>query len=421
MSKKGKDYRPYLPPVTKIELSEKNIRQRWILTVVLILIAAVSIAMGIHYALDVQPGWNPVSAVCDEPNYSSEFQLMYDFSQTGGDAAAINKELSALYSQVMEDAYRLFSKDAELEGVRNLHYLSRHVNEPVKVEPALYNVLVRLTEYENRCIFLAPVYVEYNRVFNAESDGEAVLYDPAFSEETADYIRQLMTYLADSDMIGLEFPGGDQVVLKVSPEYLAFAEENGITEFLDLGWMRNAFVADYAADKLLEKGFSSGYLVSFDGYSRYLSEKGQPLDFIVYDRQGRDIYAPGRLTYDGKRSMVYLRDYPLGSQDRWSYHVYEDGTVTSTLIDPASGISRSAAHNLVGYARDLGCADILLEMAPVFFGDSLTAKALAPMKDKGIYSIWCEEFNLCYNEAGLEVALQENKDGVRYAAQYRES
>ena len=94
MSKNPRDNRPYLPPVRKIELSEGNTRQRWILVAVLLTVAAVAFGYGLFTMLNTQPGWQEVSAISDQPNYSSEFRLMYDFSSYGGSASSENKRLT---------------------------------------------------------------------------------------------------------------------------------------------------------------------------------------------------------------------------------------------------------------------------------------------------------------------------------------
>lgn len=417
MSKHARDRRPYLRPVTRIELSENNIRLRWVLVIVLVCIAAVAIGIGISSAMEVQPGWNEVQVSCDEPNYGEEFHLMYDFSQLGGDAAAVNKALTVLYSDAMEDAYRIFSKDAQIEEFHNLYYLNRHVNESVAIDEVLYKALELLEAADNRFLYLAPVYVEYNRVFNSESDAEAMVYDPARNSETAEYIGQLMHYIRDENAVRLELLGANQVMLVVSGEYAAFAEEYGIEEYLDLGWMRNAFVADYVAQLLMEQGYTRGYLGSYDGYNRSLGQTDS-LVFNIYDRQGADIYVPGKMTYSGAMTIVFLRDYPLSTMDQWAYHVYEDGTITSTMIAPENGLCGTAIPNLVSYAYDSTCAQVLMEMLPLVFAEEFSVDDVMMLCQKGIYSIWCKDQIMYFNQESLQLETVENEQGVRYGKEY---
>lgn len=417
MAKKSGDRRPYVKPVTRIELSEKNIRLRWILIAVFLSIAVVSIGMGVHYAVNVQPGWNEVQVASEAPNYSSEFRLMYDFSQTSGDAAAVNKGLIALYTSSMEEAYTLFSKDAADAEVHNLYYLNRHINEPVTVPHALYEAFALLHSHENRCLYLAPVYVEYNRVFSSESDAQAVLYDPYYNEEVRTYLSQLIAFIGDDSMIHLELMGNDTVCLRVSESYASFAEENGIEEYLDFGWMRNAFVADYVADLLLDAGYTQGYLASYDGFNRSLNVT-EDLEFNIYDRQGMDIYVPAGMRYTAPMSIVFLRDYPLNAMDQWSYHVYENGRIVTSMIDPMDGVSKSALPNLVCCSREKGCAQILMEMIPVFLTKEWNPENVAALSKKGVWSVWCREGTVYYNQEDLSLTPIENEGGTVYAISF---
>lgn len=249
-----KESKPTVRPITRIELSESNIRLRVILLGILILVAVVAIGMAIYYGIQDQPGWMEVKTTCDEPNYSSEFAFMYDFSKAGDQAMAVNRGVIQLYSTAMEDAYRIFSKDASTEQIHNLYFLNNNYNRNVTIDPALYRALELLASYDNRSIFLAPVYAEYDRVLRSESDVEASEYDPSKNQDAKAYLDALMTFVRDPEAINLQLLGDNQVCLQVSEEYLAFAQEQEITEFLDFGWMRNAFVADYIANLLLDAG-----------------------------------------------------------------------------------------------------------------------------------------------------------------------
>jgi len=390
------------------------------LQVLLLCVAVVTLGLGIHYATAVQPGWNEVQALCDEPNYSSEFCLVYDFSQTGDDAAAVNKALIQLYSEIMEEGYRIFSKDARLEGVLNLSYLNRHVNEVVTVEEPLYQALEQIQTYENRCIFLAPVYVEYNRVFNSESEPEAMNYDPEQNPEIMDYISQLIRFVGNNEEISLELLGQNQVKLNVSEAYLEFAAEHGIEEFLDFGWMRNAFVADMLADAMQMAGFTSGYLASFDGFTRNLDSRPISYAISLFDRQDGYVYHPAEMSYQGPVSIVSLREYPMINQDRWNCYVYENGETVSTHIDPATGRNETAAENLLCYSREFGCAEVLMQMMPCYFAQELLPEAFRDLKAQGTNTVWFSDFVLHYNDSQIQFQMKPDTEGNFYTQHFSE-
>ena len=109
MRKSNGDKRPYLRPVTRIELSEKNIKPRLILLVVCLAIAAAALFTGVRELLKVEPGWQEIQISSKKPNCSSEFVLMYDFSDYGGTAAAASRELTNVYTEAAEKAFLIFS------------------------------------------------------------------------------------------------------------------------------------------------------------------------------------------------------------------------------------------------------------------------------------------------------------------------
>lgn len=414
MRKYGRDNRPYVKPVKRIELSEKNVKLRWIAIVVLLSIGVVAIGAGLMSALNTEPGWQEVEITSREPNCAGEFTLMYDFSSAGSGATAVNKQLNALYTEAAQQAYRLFSAEVVEEGLYNVGWLNAHVNEPMTVEAELYQALSLAADYDNRHIFTAPAMVEYNRVFLCENDEEAARYLPSGDPEMVAWLRELGSFVKDPEMIRLELIGEDQVQLTVSEEYLAFAQLHEIETFLDFGWMKNAFVADYLASRLLQGGFTNGYLVSYDGFTRNLDQGGLEYAFNIFDRKGTEIYMPVQMTYDAPMSLVFLRDYPMNELDRWHYYAFADGNVVTAMLDPADCMSKSALHNLVGYSETAGCGEILLQMAPLFTADTLDEAALKVMQENGIHAIWFEDRNLRYTDPQLKLTVNVDGGGENY-------
>lgn len=403
MKKNGKDSRPGLPPIRKIEVSEEQKGLRIALAVVFLAIGAVAIIIGLVSLLNTEPGWQEVEITANGANCAGEFVLMYDFSDAGASASAVNKQLTSLYSQAAENAYRMFSPDVREDGLANVGYLNGHVNEIVTVDPALYKALTVLTQYDCRYAYLAPAYVEYDRVFSAESDAEAARYDPAGDPEIAEYLAEIAAFAGNPEMVNLETLGDNRVRLTVSTEYLKFVEENEIETLLDFGWMKNAFIADYLADTLEAEGFTSGYLSSYDGFTRNLDRRGNEYAFNLFDRQGSDVNLPAKMRYTAPLSIVFLRDYPMGEQDKWHYYAFASGKIVTTFLDTADGLSKSACPNLVSYSGSLGCGEILMQTAPVFIADELDTRTLDALKGKQLYSVWSEDGKLQWNDPEMKI------------------
>lgn len=391
MSKHARDRRPYIRPVTKLELSEKNIKFRWIAICVLLAVAAVSIGYGLFLALRKEPGWQKITVLSEEVNCSNDFVLMYEFGYGETNPTAEYKLLEAAYQSLTVSAYRLFN--AEAEGTDNLYALNHHVNEEVTVAPALYQALEQVVSAGNRHVFLAPVRELYEPVFLSSTDAEAALYDPMKEPERQAMAKENAAYCADPASVSLELMGENKVCLKVSEEYLAYAMEYGIEVFLDLGWMKNAFIADYMADSLEEQGFTKGYLASNDGFTRNLDQRGTEYTVNLFQRVGNNIRMPANFFYSAPLSIVSLRDYPMSEQDKWSYYAYGDGSFTSVYLD-MDGMSRSSLDGVTAYSKEAGCAEMALKLAPVFIADAFDAQALERLAEEGILSVWFEGSSL---------------------------
>lgn len=420
MSKNARDRRPYVRPVTRIELSENNIKLRWILIVVLLSIAVVAVIVGLFSLLNTEPGWQEVEVSSKNPNCSGDFVLMYDFSDAGSDATSQYKQLTTLYTGATEKAYRIFTADVLEDGLKNVAYLNAHVNRTVTVEPELYEALVKVIQYGDRHVFLAPAMSEYNRVFLCETDAEASLYDPTQNPETAAWLEELSRFVRDPEMISLEILGENQVRLHVDKAYLTFAEENEIETYLDFGWMTNAFITDYLANVLTENGFTCGYLSSYDGFTRNLDSRGNTYSMNIFDAQGMDVYRPARMSYSEAMSIVSLRNYPLDELDKWHYYAFESGEIVTAFLDSADCMSKSATDNLVSYSGQFGCSDILLQIADVFIAEEFHAEELNALTQSGIFSIWCDDTTLKYNDSELILEHLTDNGGDQYSFSFEE-
>lgn len=414
MSKKYVRWRNmHLPKVEKIELSTSNIVLRAIGAGVLLLIALICFGTALSDFFNTQPGWEEITVESDSVNCSTDFIFNYDFTDYGGDASAAYKLLTSLYSDACEDAYLIFTKDTADDSVNNLAYLNAHVNEIVTVDPVLYDALELLVNSGSRHIYLAPVYVEYDRVFSASSAEEASWYDPAQSEKVSGYVKELVSYCSDPEMINLELLGNNQVCLHVADDYLAYAEENALDAFLDFGWMTNAFIIDYLAEVLIEGGYTCGYLSSYDGFTRNLDDRGQSYSVNLFDGQADTIYVPAVLSSTEPVSIAVLRSYPMDEKDSWHYFDFGEDYIVSTHIDPVDGVNKCYYDDLVSYSSEASCAEILVAMMPSFITDEYHPSVFDAMED-GIYSIWFEDQVLHHNETDVSISLTETGEEMGY-------
>ena len=392
-------------PILRVELSETNKKLRMILAIVLLVIAAVAITAGIMSLLNKDTGWQPVEVTTTERNNSRNFVFQYEFSGSGANATTLHKQISALYTEGCVKTYRLFTAEEAVEGVHNMHYLNSHPNETVEVDPLLYSAFQKLEG--TRYLYLGPVYAYYDNVIFSTGEEMVEQLDPATNADAKAYVAKLAAFAADENAVQLELLGNNQVKLNVSQEYLDFARENEIDRFLDFHYMTNAFTVDCLADTMIQAGFTKGYLVSNDGYTRNL-DAGNTYRFNLFDRVENLVYPAGAMEYRGPVSLVFLKDYPTADSDVF-YRVNGEHFIHSHA-DIADGLYKAAVPNLVGYSYELSCVDVLLQMLPQFMSEDAFA---AP---EGIYSVWFEDGTICYNDRAITITDLLSDNTVRYNA-----
>ncbi len=387
-----------MPRITNIEVARKNLPLRIILLVLALVIAFAAFGYGLTALLTTEPGWKVIESNSVNLNCSADFSLNYNLGAGEQDATAEDKALTVLYSKVTEDAYQLFNNDYASAELHNIRYVNEHINQEITVEPALYEALSAVAKAGNRNIYLAPAYATYWQLFLAESEVEALQNDPQSQPEIKDYFAEIAAFANDPEMIDIELLGEGKLRVNVAQAYLDFIESNEITYLLDFSWMTNAFIADYIADVLIDNGFTNGYLSSFDGFTRNLYPTDEKFALNVYDLAGRDVLLPATLEYTGGCSLVALRDFPLADSDRWHYYAFEDGHITNLLVDPATGLQKSAVNTMISYSRTAGCADILLSIAPLYIADTLDTRQVNALTEQGIYTVYTHAQAVCTND-----------------------
>ena len=209
----------------------------------------------------------------------------------------------------------------------------------------------------------------------------SVEMDPSENSERAEYYRTMARFASTTEHISLEFGEGNRVKLVISDEYLSFAEDEGITVFVDFFRLKNAFIIDYMADELIERGYTLGNITSFDGYVRNLDDGDNTLYYNRFDRADNNIYRAATLEYKGRTAVVTMRNYPMGENDSYFYSTNSSGGEVTPFIDVADGMYKSSTDNIVAYSHSLRCADIALALWDIYVSDSLDDGALMDAAD----------------------------------------
>ena len=388
-------------PQPIIEVEQKPGKRRVILLIICLSVAAVALGYWIHNLVTVEPGWYTISVETTAPNCGNEFAFQY---KVGGNAKEEKKAVTKAYTQAAKEAYELLTWDVEDPFEGGIRYLSDRPNQAVTIDSRLYNALALAKD--SRLLFMGPVTAEYSRMFQYDEEQMAAQCDPGQNPEVMAYVAELITFVGSQEHIRLELLVNDRVTLLISQAYLDFAREHGVENFLDLGWMRNAFAADLMADALKEKGYTQGYLVSFDGFGCYLDGE---YTLSLSDRVGYEIHRPATYGVTGAMRTVSFRNYPLqeNGMDIWRYFVFSNGRIASVYVDPADGICKSATDSLTCYSKNASCAEMVLSCAPLFLTEELDEAALIALGAEGVQTIWAEGKELRYTDSTLTLTIAE--------------
>lgn len=415
MGRTARKKEPPVKPVQKIQLSEKNSQWRFVAFLIVVMIAVFAFGYGLTMLLNGEPGWREIEVPSSaEVNCSEDFIFQYYVGGSGASASADQRMVTSLYRDACVKAYQLFTIDAEFENINNMYYLNRHPNEVVEVDSVLYQALEKAMSYNNRNLFLAPVYEQYENLFYCNDDVETINYDPYQNDEIKAEFTRIAELISDKGMIDLQLLGDDQVMLYIADEYMQYANEVMITNYIDFNWMRNAFIIDYLADTMIEHQYTLGSISSCDGFVRNLDDSETGYSFNLYDRQGQTVYPAAVMQYNGAKSIVYLKNYPMTSLDAQWYYEMNNGEIRTMHLDVADGLCKSAVNNLVSYSDTAECADLLLQMIPVYISNQWEADKLSGWKEEGIFYVYFEDGVLYSNDNELVLDELYDKDGVQY-------
>ena len=407
MGREARDHRDALHPrpVMRIELNEKRKGLRLFLTVFLAFFGVACICYAVRGAVSTKAGWTEidgktsVSAFC-----AGEFILRYELGREGVSPAKQKRIVSAAYSKALQEACYLFDADiyayenaqnytnigkydgknsaekriAEKKSdpasqanlqIHGLAYLNEHLNEPVVVGKPLYEALYLLQEKGDKGICLGPVYECYRSLFFSKEDREAEQMDPVRNQELYSEIQVYLSYVKNPAHFEIRLLSDNQVELFVSEEFGNYMRENWEEHFLDLGWMKNAFITDYVADKLREQNFTHGILTSYDGYERNLDESD-----VAYEL--------GNIgTYHGPMTIVRMQFCPVSPYEAPLYYRYLNGEIRVRYIDPADGVAKASVPGFVCFGREYSCAEMMLEMKKFYLADKPDPGVLKERKE----------------------------------------
>lgn len=398
MGRTARDRRDRHPkPVERIELNEEHVGWRLAAAVVLLVFGAAMLTYTFVQAVAPEEEWITVEG---SGASAEEFSFLYRPGSGELSYSADRNAVTALYAQLCQEAFQLFHSTEAFEGVTNVYAINQRPNETLEVAPGLYEAFAAVERSGNRALYLGPVYERYNGLFSCWDESQLADFDPRLSPEVAREYQEYAVFANDPRAVRVELLGDNQIRLFISREYLEYAEREGVERFIDFAWMRNAFIADYMARELTAQGYTHGVLASYDGFIRCLDGSGADYALSIYDQKNGSAYTAAAMRYQGPKSMVCLRDYPVNELDQIRFYRLSSGEVRTPYVDIADGMCRNSVSGLTGCAGEKGCGEILLEMMPVYIADELREDALGELAEKGIDFIYCKDKVIYASEDG---------------------
>lgn len=402
-----------MPPVESVEVSTKHFGIRSVLFIIAFLVAVAGISLGIYFMVRTESGWQLVTPRSSaKTNCSSEFSFYY---YVDGRSSANKKELTAAqnkYTELCVTAYELFTPDESISGTNNVYYINRHANEEIVVDERLYNAFASVVA--SRFIYGAPVQSLYEALCDADEDWRAAEYDPAKTDAVRVYYNSILSFARDANHVSVELLGDNKIILHVSEEYQAFAAANGIVNFIDFAYYKNAFIIDYMVDELRSAGLTNGLLISYDGYTRTLST--QNCSFDIYASVSGKLYNSGLAKMTSNFASISLRSF-IGSQmDKRLHYQYADGTYAHCYFDMDDGIGKCSTVGFTVYSSAKKCADLLQYIYPIWIADTFDATALSSYKDDFVYYVYSDGADAHYSDANLSIEMRDDVEGIEFKA-----
>lgn len=398
-------------PPQKIELSDKNKRLRITAVCVFVVIAAAAFAFGALNMTAPNADW---SVITSDIIGSGEFAFNYNFGNGGMSARAAQREITALYNESLSQCRMLFSADEGYDNVINIRTINANPNSELRIEPTLYQALEQIVRDDSRILYLQPIYSIYSGIFGCSADSMLADFDPLLNPEIKQEFAQTAKFALDCGSVELQLLGDNKVRLFVSEEYLEYAAEAGITDFIGFTRLRNAFTVDYIAEKMKERGFTNGIIASYDGFTVNLDDSESGYTLNIFDRRGSTVYHAAEMNYSGSMAIVSLRDYPFNSLDDLRFYETESGEIRTPYIG-FDGISKSSVSSLTCFSREKTCAEIALRAEEIFIADALDELKLKRMENDGIHYVFCEDLEVICSDSEINLGGFYTDDEVSYS------
>ncbi|MBR1747149.1 MAG: hypothetical protein IJ735_02920 [Clostridia bacterium] len=389
-------------PVEHVEVNHKHVGLRLFFFIFFVAVAIVGIALGVYFLTRSESGWETVTVRSSAMNNcGGDFGFYYYFEGTSTQNRSAYRAVQDKYTELCVTAYREFSPYEDFSDVKNVRYINAHPNEEIVVDEVLYKAFEKSAW--SRFLYGAPVWQAYESLCASSDDWTAELYDGALNAEAAAYYAEVLSFASDPDSVDLELLGDNKLILHVSPTYLAYAQENGVESFVDFAYWKNAFIIDALVEGLRAAGFGAGFLTSYDGYTRTLTD--QHCTFPLFAKIDDSFVHEGVAQLGKNFSSVALHSFITRGMDDEMHYLYADGHYAHVYVDPTDAVSKCATDCFIVYSPEKSCADLLPYVYPLWIADSFDSSALSSYSSAGLFYVYTDGPTAHYSDPDLVVTM----------------
>ena len=392
----------------EVNVSSKHLVLRIILFLVFLGVGITGIVVGCTYnSTHLEPGWHPVSCTEGENN-SEDLTLMCYFSDGKRENASQMKTVTNYYTKLCNNAYKIFNEYKIFEETNGVAYINAHPNEDIKVEEALYNAFKKANDNNVKQIFYCPIMDNYHNLFKAESDAEAIIYDPYYDLNARSMISEIIAYLNNED-VKITLKENNTVRLEVSEEYLNYSKTNNINKYVSFSYFYNSVIVDYIFEHLSSSGVPNFKIYSYDGcYRSHFTDSSLTDSYLYYAYTDEHIIPTGKAKLVGSNSLVELKIFPISQKE--DYYVYIDKQFVHHFLDD-DGYYKSCVNGFTLYNNEsMPTYDLLLKGSKVFTADSLNVDVLRTLGN----FIYNDGTVIKYSDDKLEITDLFDKDGMTF-------
>lgn len=345
-------------------LDRKKIILRFTAFLIFLALAITFITIGITSAGKRAEGLQLIEAEADKEVLRYQLGVSFQHWFTGSSSAIRMgvKELGELYSSALKDAFRMLDARERYEDWANLATLNQSLGREVTLNQPLYEVLRdaarRTAAGEGYSMFAGALYAEWEGLRYALDPAPG---DPLNDPAEAERLERLRTATAELSNFSLEFldDAACTVRFTVDQDYLELLAELELEDapILDLNVLTEAYKLQLVAQRLEDRGYDRGFLLTDSGLMLALSGYTDGGVFWLYGLDEKGAVPAAELPIEAGSCTVQLRAF--GTQDEPGYYALE-GRETRYYRHPwlpADGEYRNALLTALVSGKGLSAPD----------------------------------------------------------------